>query len=87
MALAAYLEQSFPEFDEVTHEEFALWKRHPCTVELHRTLVMFMLDEISTPIPPSTDKTLPIVHQREGAIAVVDQVLDFIPSKLVEREQ
>jgi hypothetical protein len=84
MALAAYLEQSFPEFEEVTNEEYALWKRHPCTVELQRSLVLWVLDEIATPIPPSTDKTVPIVHQREGAIAVVDQVLDFKPSRLKE---
>jgi hypothetical protein len=84
MALAAYLEQNFPEPEEVTHEEFVLWRRHPCTVELHRAIVLAVLDELATAIPVSIDKTLPIVHQREGAISIVEQILDFIPSRLKE---
>jgi hypothetical protein len=65
--------------EPVTEEQFRLWRSNPCTRELKQSLILAFLEQISDDLPESVDKSIPLMHQREGAKKTIELIMDWHP--------
>jgi len=63
----------------ITREHFNKWKRDPITVRLHNDLMIALLEQMSEDLPESIDRSIPLVHQREGARKLAEVLLYWEP--------
>jgi len=70
----------------ITKEHFSRWKQDPCTLLLKQTLVSEILREMENPLPPTFDETIICVHQREGAMGVLTELMKWQPELVEEAE-
>jgi len=68
--------------DPISLEQFNNWRQHPCTRELKKELLLAFLDQIDTDLPESIDKSIPLLHQREGARKAVGILFDWEPESI-----
>jgi hypothetical protein len=68
--------------EEVEPSLFRQWRDNPCTKELKRELMLALFDQFDTDLPESIDKSVPLMHQREGARKTIDLLLDWEPKNI-----
>jgi hypothetical protein len=70
----------------ITKEHFNRWKSDPCTLELKKALVKSILVEMGNSLPDSFDKTVICAHQREGAMSMFDELMNWQPELVEEAD-
>jgi hypothetical protein len=68
--------------EEVEPSLFRQWRDNPCTKELKRALILALFDQIDTDLPESIDKSVPLMHQREGARKTIDLLFEWEPENI-----
>lgn len=77
---------SFPK-ESINPESYRNWLKHPCTLELKKSLVAWHMEELSRPVPPTFDQTIIAVHQREGALSALDYFFEWEPESIRDARQ
>lgn len=70
----------------ITKEQFNRWKSDPCTLELKKQLVTSILQELDNPLPSTIEQTVIASHQREGAISLCVELMNWQPELVEEAE-
>ena len=70
--------------ENVTPSQFYSWKKSAVTISLFRDVLSAVFDELDAPLPEDFDKTIITVHQREGALKMVDQLFNWEPLSVTE---
>lgn len=68
----------------ITKEHFNRWKNDPCTLELKKALITSILQELDNPLPNTCDETIVAVHQREGAMSLFSELMNYQPELVAE---
>ena len=76
---------SYPQ-EQITQEQYRQWRDSSCTRELKKALTIAFFDLITDDLPDSVDRSIPLMHQREGVKKALEQVFDWIPASLEEVE-
>ena len=71
----------------ITKEHFSRWKQDPCTLLLKQQLVSELVRELDNPLPKTFDETIICVHQREGAMAVLSEIMNWQPALVEEADE
>lgn len=71
-----------PRPESVTREQFSKWKNDPVTQHLHLDLIETLLEALDTPIADSIDEATAITLKREGAVGIVEEVLEWEPQSV-----
>jgi hypothetical protein len=77
---------SYPK-PRITKEHFNRWKNDPCTIELKKALISETLKELDNPLPTTFDETIICVHQREGAMSMVTELMNWEPELVEEADE
>lgn len=70
--------------ETVTPSQFSAWKKSAVTRTLLRDMLTAVFDELDAPLPEDFDKTIVTVHQREGALKIIDQLFNWEPQSVAE---
>jgi hypothetical protein len=72
---------------EVSPDQFRLWRSHPCTQELCSELALAFFALLDEDLPFSIDESVCMAHQREGIKETINQIFDWEPSSIRERRK
>ena len=61
---------------------FHSWKKNPVTRAMFKDMVIAVFEQLDTPLPLSFEQTVTMTHQREGAMAVIDEILRWEPESV-----
>lgn len=70
----------------VTKDQFNQWKRNPVTQEFFRDVQIEILRLMDESMPQTQDGSMVATHQREGAKAMAEQMMDWMPTQMEEED-
>lgn len=79
---SAYLKYLLYPPEAITPSQFSNWKQHAVTKDLFKFLITELFDEIDAPLPEDFEKTIVTVHQREGSLKMMDNLMSWVPKSV-----
>ena len=70
--------------ESITPSQFSSWKQLSVTRAMFKDLVIAVFNQLDEPIPASFEQTVILTHQREGAMTVIDQLINWEPETVTE---
>jgi len=72
--------------DPVTREQFSNWKRDPVTQSMLYDVAMALVQQLEPAVPHSIDQAAAVALQRNGAIAMLEEVFTWEPRFVTDGE-
>lgn len=67
---------------EITKEQFLAWRHSDCFKELKRDMVQAIAESVATAFPSTFDETVIQSQRRQGALELIEDVLNWTPLSL-----
>jgi len=73
--------------ESVSPQQFRAWLDNPCTQGLKKELIEAFVLLIDEDVPASIDRSVPVVHQREGVRKTLETIFNWEPESIREARE